>query len=150
MSRGVNKVILVGNLGADPETRYTASGSAVSNLSVATSRSWRDKQSGDTREETEWHRVVLFGRLAEVAAEYLKKGSKVYLEGRLQTRKWQDKQGQDRWTTEVVCEDMQMLDSRGGGAASFGGGGGGQRPQRSEQPAAAPAPSDDFDDEIPF
>ena len=150
MARGVNKVILVGNLGNDPETRYTASGSAVSNLSVATSRSWRDKQSNETKEDTEWHRVVLFGRLAEIAAEYLKKGSKVYLEGRLQTRKWQDKGGQDRWTTEIVAEEMQMLDSRGGGgAASFGDQ---NRSQGGSQPAQqpAPAPSDDFDDDIPF
>ncbi len=157
MARGINKVILVGNLGNDPDTRYTASGAAVSNLSVATSRSWRDKQSNEMREETEWHRVVLFGRLGEIAAEYLRKGSKVYLEGRLQTRKWQDKQGQDRWTTEIIADEMQMLDSRGGGgSAPFEGGGG--RPQQQRSPAsaggqsAAPAgpPSDDFDDDIPF
>ncbi|MEM7707384.1 MAG: single-stranded DNA-binding protein [Pseudomonadota bacterium] len=157
MARGINKVILVGNLGNDPDTRYTASGAAVSNLSVATSRSWRDKQSNEMREETEWHRVVLFGRLGEIAAEYLRKGSKVYLEGRLQTRKWQDKQGQDRWTTEIIADEMQMLDSRGGGgSAPFEGGGGRPQQQRSPAPAGgqaqAPAgpPPDDFDDDIPF
>lgn len=160
MARGVNKVILVGNLGADPDTRYTANGAAISNLSVATSRSWRDKQSNEMREETEWHRAVLFGRLGEIAAEYLRKGSKIYLEGRLQTRKWQDKQGQDRWTTEIVAEEMQMLDSRGGGgSAPFEGGGGGGRPQQrppgGQNPGnnpgpAGPAPADDFDDDIPF
>ena len=153
MARGVNKVILIGNLGADPETRYTASGNAVSNLRLATSRSWRDKQSNETKEETEWHRVVLFSRLAEIAGEYLRKGSRVYIEGRIQTRKWQDKQGQDRWTTEVVAEDLQMLDSRAGGTASYDG----DDPARSaaSRPApakdAAPPPSDDdFDDDIPF
>ena len=119
MARGINKVILIGNLGSDPETRYTTSGSAVSNLSVATSRRWRDKQTSEMKEDTEWHRVVAFGRTAEIAGEYLRKGSKVYIEGRFQTRKWQDQQGQDRWTTEVVAEDLQMLDSRGGGTASF-------------------------------
>ena len=148
MARGINKVILVGNLGADPDTRYTASGAAVSNLSVATSRSWRDKQSNEMREETEWHRVVLFGRLGEIAAEYLRKGSKVYLEGRLQTRKWQDKQGQDRWTTEIIAEEMQMLDSRGGGSAGFAPQQ--SRPAASNQaPAQAPADGG-FEDDIPF
>ncbi len=162
MARGVNKVILVGNLGSDPDTRYTANGAAISNLSVATSRSWRDKQSNEMREETEWHRAVLFGRLGEIAAEYLRKGSKIYLEGRLQTRKWQDKQGQDRWTTEIVAEEMQMLDSRGGGSAPFEGGAGSGRPQRAPSGGAGPQggqgggqspsapPVDDFDDDIPF
>ncbi len=171
MARGVNKVILVGNLGADPETRFTASGSAVSNLSLATSRSWRDKQSGETKEDTEWHRIVTFGRTAEIAGEYLKKGSKVYIEGRLQTRKWQDKSGQDKWTTEIVAEDLQMLDSRGmggggGSTASFdqtqdrnprqqqGGGsqqqGGGSYGGGSQGNAGGPPPADDFDDDIPF
>ena len=112
MARGVNKVILIGNLGGDPEVRYAQSGAAITTLSIATSDGWRDKQTGQLVERTEWHRVVMFQRLAEVAAEYLKKGSKVYIEGRLQTRKWQDQQGQDRWTTEVVGNDMQMLDSR--------------------------------------
>ena len=114
-SRGINKVILVGNLGNDPETRYLPSGGAVTNISVATSDSWKDKQSGQLQERTEWHRIVFFNRLAEIAAEYLKKGSKVYLEGSLRTRKWQDKSGQDRYTTEIVAGEMQMLDSRGAG-----------------------------------
>lgn len=112
-SRGVNKVIIVGNLGQDPETRYTPSGSAVSNISVATSEVWKDKQTGQPQERTEWHRVVFFNRLAEIAGEYLRKGSKVYIEGSLRTRKWQDQQGQDRYTTEIVANEMQMLDSRG-------------------------------------
>ncbi len=114
MARGVNKVILIGNLGADPEIRHTQGGNAVANLSLATSESWRDKTTGETRENTEWHRVVMFGRLGEIAGEYLKKGSKVYVEGRLQTRKWQDRDGNDRYTTEIVGNEMQMLDSRGG------------------------------------
>ena len=114
-SRGINKVILVGNLGNDPETRYLPSGGAVTNISVATSDSWKDKQTGQLQERTEWHRIVFFNRLAEIAAEYLKKGSKVYLEGSLRTRKWQDKSGQDRYTTEIVAGEMQMLDSRGAG-----------------------------------
>ncbi|MCH8492864.1 MAG: single-stranded DNA-binding protein [Idiomarina sp.] len=119
-SRGVNKVILVGNLGQDPEVRYTQNSVAIANFSVATSESWKDKQSGEQKEITEWHRVVCYRRLAEIAGEYLKKGSKVYIEGRLQTRKWQDQQGQDRYTTEIVCNEMQMLDSRGGqGGGSF-------------------------------
>ena len=117
-SRGINKVILIGNLGADPEVRYTQNSQAIANLSVATSETWKDKQTGEQREQTEWHRVVCYRRLAEIAGEYLKKGSKVYIEGRLQTRKWQDKDGQDKYTTEVVCNDLQMLDSRGG---DFGG-----------------------------
>lgn len=175
MARGVNKVILVGNLGADPETRYTASGAAVTNLSVATNDSWRDRQTGEMQERTEWHRVVLFSKLAEIAGEYLRKGSQVYIEGRLQTRKWQDQSGQDKYTTEVVGNEMRMLDSRGGsapmddrggqrggsqsGGPSGGQGGGGRGgyggdQQRRSQPAA-PAPSggmnDDFDDDdIPF
>ena len=115
MARGVNKVILVGNLGKDPETRYTAGGSAVTNVSLATTDAWKDKQSGEQQERTEWHRLVFWGRLAEIAAEYLRKGSQIYVEGRIQTRKWQDKDGQDRWTTEIVGNEMQMLGSRGGG-----------------------------------
>ena len=111
-SRGINKIILIGNCGKDPETRYSASGSAVTTVSVATSESWRDKQSGETQERTEWHRVVMFARLGEVARDYLRKGSKVYVEGRLQTRKWQGQDGADRYTTEVVANDMQMLDGR--------------------------------------
>lgn len=161
-SRGVNKVILIGNLGQDPEVRYMPNGGAVCNITVATSETWKDKNTGEQQEKTEWHRVVMFRRLAEIAGEYLKKGSKVYLEGRLQTRKWQDQQGQDRYTTEVVADEMQMLDSRGsGGSAEFGGaqqrsnnqyqGGGQSRPQQA--PAqSAPPPMDDagFEDDIPF
>ncbi len=115
MARGINKVILIGNLGRDPETRYTQGGSAVSNFSIATSESWKDKQTGEQQERTEWHNIVCFARLGEIAGEYLRKGSKVYIEGRLQTRKWQDKEGHDRYTTEIVANEMQMLDSRGGG-----------------------------------
>mgnify|MGYP002622014289 CR=1 FL=1 len=150
MARGINKVILVGNLGNDPETRYMPSGSAVTNLSVATSRSWKDKQTGEQREETEWHRVAMFGRLAEIAAEYLRKGSQVYLEGRLKTRKWQDKQGNDRYTTEIIADEMQMLGGRSGGGGGGGGGGGAPMGRSSEPSGPAPAPSDDFDDDIPF
>jgi single-strand DNA-binding protein len=152
MARGINKVILVGNLGADPETRYMPSGSAVTNLSVATSESWKDKQTGEQNERTEWHKVVMFDRLAEIAAEYLRKGSQVYIEGKLQTRKWQDRDGNDRWTTEIRANEMQMLGGRGGagGGGSFGGGqqGGGQKGGGSSAPPQ-PGP-DDFDDDIPF
>lgn len=152
-SRGVNKVILIGNLGQDPEVRYMPNGGAVCNITVATSETWKDKNSGENQEKTEWHRVVMFRKLAEIAGEYLKKGSKVYLEGKLQTRKWQDQQGQDRYTTEIVADQMQMLDSRGG-SADFSGGGGGQY-QPSSQPsqgAPKPAPAADpgFEDDIPF
>jgi len=130
MARGINKVILIGNLGADPETRAMPSGMTVANIRVATSESWKDKQSGENKERTEWHNVAMFGRLGEIAGEYLKKGSKVYIEGSLRTRKWQDKQGQDRYTTEIIANEMQMLDSRGGGmggggGGDYGGGGGG-------------------------
>jgi single-strand DNA-binding protein len=148
MARGVNKVILIGNVGNDPDMRYTANGGAVCNLSVATTDSWRDKQSGENQERTEWHRVVMFGKLGEIAGEYLRKGSKVYIEGRLQTRKWQDKSGQDRYTTEIVANDMQMLDSKGGGSAAFDSAPASQ-PSSKQQPASAP-PLDDFDDDIPF
>ncbi len=172
MARGINKVILIGNLGQDPETRYMPSGGAVTNLTIATSETWKDKQTGQPQERTEWHRVVFFNRLAEIAGEYLKKGSKVYIEGSLRTRKWQDKStGADRYTTEIVANEMQMLDSRGGGEGMGGGQGGGQgyaqqgapaaQPQRAQQapaqPAAqsapaqnAPAGFDNFDDDIPF
>ena len=150
MARGVNKVILVGNLGADPETRYTSSGSAVTNLRLATTDSWRDKQSGELQERTEWHRIVFFNRLSEIAAEYLRKGSKVYVEGSLRTRKWQDQSGQDRYTTEIVAQEMQMLDSRN--MASDGGGY--QSAPATSAPAAAaaadPAPIDFPEDDIPF
>src|SRR5688572_8881403 len=122
MARGINKVILVGNLGADPDTRYMPSGKAVTNIRIATSESWKDKQTGDQQERTEWHTVVLFDKLGEIAAEYLRKGSQVYIEGSLRTRKWQDKEGKDRYSTEIVARDMQMLGGRGGGA-----GGGGER-----------------------
>jgi single-strand DNA-binding protein len=155
MARGINKVILVGNIGKDPETRYMPNGKAVTNFSVATSESWTDRTSGDKQERTEWHNVVLFEKLAEIAAEYLRKGSQVYLEGSLRTRKWQDKEGKDRYTTEIVCRDMQMLGGRGGA----GGGGGGEHassgsraaPERaSAAPSPPPAEDGEFDDDIPF
>jgi single-strand DNA-binding protein len=158
MARGINKVILVGNLGKDPEMRYTPGGAAIANITIATSESWKDKQTGEQQEKTEWHRVVFFNRLAEIVGEYLKKGSQVYVEGRLQTRKWQDQGGQDRYTTEIVAGEMQMLGSRGGGGggSSMGGDDMGfdQTPRSAPRPAA-PAPaaqpvSDDFDDDIPF
>ena len=153
MARGVNKVIIVGNLGGDPETRYMPSGSAVTNLTVATNESWKDKQTGEQKERTEWHKVAMFNRLAEIAAEYLRKGSQVYIEGKLRTRKWQDQSGQDRWTTEIIADEMQMLGGRGGGGGggSFGGGGGGGAPQQGGGGNAPPQPGpDDFDDDIPF
>ena len=150
MARGINKVILVGNLGRDPEVRYAASGSAIANVTIATTDSWKDRQSGDRQERTEWHRVVFFGRLAEIVSEYLKKGSQVYVEGRLQTRKWQDQSGTDRYTTEIVANEMQMLGSRGGGAprgdAEFD-----QSPPHSAETVTEPASAgSDFDDDIPF
>ena len=136
MARGVNKVILVGNLGKDPEVRYMPSGGAVANITIATSENWKDKQSGERQERTEWHNVVFFNRLAEIAGEYLRKGSKVYVEGSLRTRKWQDKNtGMDRYTTEIVASEMQMLDSRGGEGGSFAGG----KPAASQPRPAAPA-----------
>lgn len=160
MARGVNKVILIGNLGQDPEVKYMPSGGAVTNVTIATSETWKDKSSGEKQERTEWHRVVFFQRLAEIAGEYLKKGSKVYVEGRLQTRKWQDKDGQDRYTTEIIASEMQMLDGRGAGAGGGGMGGGDyNQSSQSSQPSrqSSPAPSggngggfDDFDDDIPF
>ncbi len=139
MARGINKVILVGNLGADPETRYMPSGSAVTNLSIATSEQWKDKQSGEQKERTEWHKVAMFNRLAEIAAEYLRKGSQVYIEGKLRTRKWQDRDGNDRWTTEIIADEMQMLGGRGGGGSAPMSSGPG--------PSSAPPqpPADDFD-----
>lgn len=135
MGRGVNKVILIGNCGQDPETRYTAAGSAITNVTIATSESWKDKQTGQKQERTEWHRVVFFNRLAEIAGEYIKKGSKIYVEGKLQTRKWKDQQGQDRYTTEIVASEMQMLDSRetSGQAAQAGLVGGPPRQQVAQQ-----------------
>ena len=169
MARGVNKVIIVGNLGQDPEVRYTPSGSAVANVSIATSEQWKDKQTGENHEKTEWHRVVFFNRLAEIVAEYLKKGRQVYVEGRLQTRKWQDQSGNDRYTTEIVASEMQMLGGREAGSSGFDQGmdqsqaqptaraasaapssapaaGGGQQAKAPEQSGAY----DDFDDDIPF
>lgn len=175
----VNKVTLIGNLGRDPEVRYTPNGAAVCNVSVATTRNWKDKSSGDKVEETEWHRVVFYDRLAEIAGEYLKKGRSVYVEGRLKTRKWQDKDGKDNYTTEIVADQMQLLGGREGGGMGGGGGGGGYgqqggsdefsqeapaqasrpaaRPAAAQRPAPAPAPAaksatgfDDMDDDIPF
>ncbi|MEO6699315.1 MAG: single-stranded DNA-binding protein [Paraperlucidibaca sp.] len=168
--RGINKVILVGNLGRDPEVRYLPSGGAVANITVATSEAWKDKNTGAMQEQTEWHRIVFYGRLAEIAGEYLRKGSKVYLEGSLHTRKWQDKQtGQDRYSTEIKANTMQMLDGKGGGSAgpddssmpSYGDDESGDsapapraaaaRPSPAAPPrAAAPAAMEDFDDDIPF
>ena len=152
-ARGINKVILIGNLGQDPDTRYMPSGGAVTNLRVATNETWKDKQSGEQKEKTEWHSVAMFGRLAEIAAEYLRKGSQVYIEGRLQTRKWQDRDGNDRYTTEIVANEMQMLGGRGGGggAAPYSGGGGSSsnQPPSGGGSGSAP-PADDFDDDIPF
>jgi len=144
MPRGINKVILVGNLGADPETRYMPSGSAVTNLSVATSEQWKDKQSGEQKERTEWHKVAMFNRLAEIAAEYLRKGSQVYIEGKLRTRKWQDRDGNDRWTTEIIADEMQMLGGRGGGGSAPMSSG------SSTSSAPPQPPADEFDDDIPF
>jgi single-strand DNA-binding protein len=152
MARGVNKVIIVGNLGGDPETRYMPSGAAVTNLTVATNESWKDKQTGEQKERTEWHKVAMFNRLAEIAAEYLRKGSQVYIEGKLRTRKWQDQNGQDRWTTEIIADEMQMLGGRGAGGAGGGGGGSfGGSQQGGGSSSAPPQPGpDDFDDDIPF
>lgn len=155
MARGINKVIIVGNLGQDPETRAMPSGSSVTNLRIATSESWKDKQSGEMKERTEWHSVAMFGRLAEIAGEYLRKGSQVYIEGSLRTRKWQDKQGNDRYTTEIIANEMQMLGSRGGGGAAARGGEGGGRgrtegDEYSQAPVTSSTEKDDFDDDIPF
>jgi single-strand DNA-binding protein len=165
----INKVILIGNLGRDPEVRYTPSGAAICNITIATTRNWKDKNSGDKVEETEWHRVVFYDRLAEIAGEYLKKGRPVYVEGRLKTRKWTDKDGVEKYTTEIIAENMQLLggrDSGGGGGggdegggysrgSQGGGGGGGERSAPAPRPASKPAPKsstgfDDMDDDIPF
>jgi single-strand DNA-binding protein len=163
MARGVNKVILVGNLGADPETRSMPSGMTVTNIRIATSESWKDKASGAQQERTEWHSIALFGRLGEIAAEYLRKGSQVFIEGKLRTRKWQDKQGNDRYTTEIIADNMQMLGARGGGAGAAGGsadrstgtgtgagGGSAPREEYDQSPPPAPGGKEDFDDDIPF
>jgi len=150
MARGVNKVILVGTCGKDPETRYMPSGGAVTSISIATNESWKDKQTGEKQERTEWHNVTFFGRLAEIAGEYLKKGSQVYIEGSLRTEKWQDKQGQDRYTTKIIASEMQMLGSRSGGGSDTSW----DQPQNAapaqqSSPASA-SPVDDFDDDVPF
>jgi single-strand DNA-binding protein len=162
MARGVNKVILVGNLGADPETRSMPSGMTVTNIRIATSESWKDKASGAQQERTEWHNIALFGRLGEIASEYLRKGSQVFVEGKLRTRKWQDKTGNDRYTTEIIADNMQMLGARGGGAGGGGGGvggggaggGAGAAPPRDDYdqspPPAGGKEKEDFDDDIPF
>jgi single-strand DNA-binding protein len=157
MARGVNKVILVGNLGADPETRSMPSGMTVTNIRIATSESWKDKSSGAQQERTEWHSVALFGRLGEIASEYLRKGSQVFVEGKLRTRKWQDKQGNDRFTTEIIADNMQMLGGRAGGgaerSAAGGSGFGASPPPPRDDYDQSPAPAggkDDFDDDIPF
>ena len=171
MARGVNKVILVGTLGADPETRSMPSGMTVTNIRIATNESWKDKSSGAMQERTEWHSIALFGRLGEIGAEYLRKGSQVYVEGKLRTRKWQDKQGNDRYTTEIIGDNMQMLGGKGGGGGGSGGGMGSERgmggggmggergagagaaPHRDDydqSPAPAGGAKDDFDDDIPF
>ena len=154
-SRGINKVILIGNLGNDPDVRYTAGGSPVANVTLATSTSWRNKETGDQEERTEWHRIVFFSRLAEIVSEYLQKGSKIYVEGRLQTRKWQDRDGNDRYTTEVVANEMQMLDSKGGAGEEPVA-----PPAQERKPAGAKAPrpqenspgngGEFVDDDIPF
>ncbi len=169
MARGINKVILVGTLGRDPETKYMPSGGAITNVSIATSEQWKDKNSGERQERTEWHRVVFYNKLAEIAGQYLRKGQQVYVEGRLQTRKWQGQDGQDRYTTEIIADEMQMLGGRSEGASSTGEfnappaemsggnygtnqGGSAPRSNRSPAPASAPARNDfeDFDDDIPF
>ncbi len=161
MARGINKVILVGNLGNDPDVKYTADGRAIANISLATTESWKDRNTGEQQDRTEWHRVVFFNRLAEIVSEYLKKGSQVYVEGKLQTRKWQDQNGMDRYTTEIVANEMQMLGGRSGGTADYGGASAPaaqprqqppQQPPQQSQQGGAPQPpmKDDLDDDIPF
>lgn len=149
MARGINKVILIGNLGQDPETKYMPSGSAVTNLRIATSEVFKDKETGQQQERTEWHSVAMFGKLAEIAGEYLRKGSQVYIEGRLRTRKWQDKQGQDRYSTEVVANEMQMLGGKGAGMGASVDGGSEPRERPAGRPRAA-EPAAELDDDIPF
>lgn len=169
MARGINKVMIMGNLGADPEVRYMPSGGAVANLRVATTESWKDRQTGEKQERTEWHRIVLYNRLGEIAGQYLKKGSRVYVEGSIRTNKWQDQNGNDRYTTEIIANNMQMIDSKGssGGGASFeddgseqssgsysGASSGGSNPQSQNKGSSSKAPAttadEDFDDDIPF
>ncbi|KTD49643.1 single strand binding protein [Legionella quinlivanii] len=154
MARGINKVILIGNIGGDPDVRYMPNGNAVTTLSVATSEAWKDKQTGDKQERTEWHRVVCFNKLGEIAGEYLRKGSKVYVEGSLRTRKWQDQQGQDRYTTEIVANDIQMLDGKGSASSNYS-----DMPQQApaqqgmgkpQMSSAAHNAFDELDDDIPF
>ncbi|MDG2271344.1 MAG: single-stranded DNA-binding protein [Halioglobus sp.] len=152
-TRGINKVIIVGNLGNDPEVRYSQAGAAITNISVATSEVWKDKQTGQPQERTEWHRIVFFNKLAEIAGEYLRKGSKVYIEGQLRTRKWQDKEGQDRYTTEIVSNEMQMLDARGANSPDRAPGDFDQSappPPKPLTPPKSPVDSGNFDDDIPF
>jgi single-strand DNA-binding protein len=146
MARGVNKVILIGNLGADPETRYMPSGSAVTNIRVATTEGFKDRETGQQQERTEWHSVAMFGRLAEIAGEYLRKGSQVYIEGRLRTRKWQDREGKDRYSTEIIADQMQMLGGRGAGAAIAGA----EKAEAPARPRAAAETAAELDDDIPF
>lgn len=148
MARGVNKVILIGNLGNDPEVRYTPNGNAVTNISIATSESWRDKQSGELQDRTEWHRVVFFNRLAEIVGEYLHKGSKVYVEGSLRTRKWQDKTGNDKYTTEIIANEMHILDSRNSGSSQISEHGSKQESNPEDMDIAHD--TENFDDDIPF
>ena len=161
MARGINKVILIGNIGGDPEVRYMPNGNAVATLSVATSESWKDKETGNKQERTEWHRVVCFNRLGEIVGEYVRKGSKLYIEGSLRTRKWQDPQGQDRYSTEIVASEVQMLDSKGGSAPSYPSASQGQYQQENmsaskpaqkapQTEAAAQDAFDDLNDDIPF
>lgn len=155
MARGVNKVLIIGNLGQDPETRYMPNGNAVTTLSLATSESWKDKATGENQTRTEWHRVVLYNRIAEIAGEYLKKGSKAYIEGSLRTRKWQDKNGQERYTTEIIASELQLLDAKGGAGQGGFDDAMSQQQSSSNQYAHSSAPADavassDFDDEIPF
>jgi len=150
MARGVNKAIIVGTLGQDPEVRYTANGSAVANISVATNETWKDKSTGEAQERTEWHRIVMFGKLAEIAQQYLKKGSQAYFEGRIQTRKWQDNSGNDRYSTEIVANEMQMLGGRSGGGGGAPMESGGQSQPQSRPAPAETAPMDDGFDDIPF
>ena len=158
MARGINKVILIGNVGVEPEVRYMPNGNAVATLSIATSESWKDKQTGEKQERTEWHRVVCFNRLGEIAGEYVRKGAKIYIEGSLRTRKWQDQQGQDKYTTEIVANEMQLLDNKGGSAPNYEG-----IPETQSSYASAPQPSartqpgtvaqdafDQLDDDVPF
>ncbi len=157
MARGINKVIIVGNLGKDPDVRYMPSGGAVANVTLATSESWKDKTSGEQKERTEWHNVVFYQRLAEIVGEYLKKGSQIYVEGSLRTRKWQDKEGKDRYTTEIIASEMQMLGGRSsGGGGAAGASGGSSAPYGGGRESSAPSGGEDpgfggnFDDDIPF